>query len=662
MADLEYGSMTGINHGRGSMGLSFDFAIGSLSFGVNESGEEDHGLSWGSHVNIDALETRALNENVGWGWSLPLGLVSVGEQYTPDGPYGTLSIDRGVSLDISVARDNPTTNMGALGSRSFDLIDPNAGKDAGEEICSPVRSSTSPNGWYWQISRIDQNGNPLAPVRREVMDTQTALAISSGSVRNKGNPNSEKTDELIVDGGIATSQTGLTEETQSHLSGRRETNIREQASHERELEKQTAQLEAELAESASKEEAPEHGYDKDGAQPVVLDLDGNGISVTELAQSRHFVDGCDGLKHRTAWAAAGDGVLFFDAMGDGQINERREYVFTDWDPTATSDLEDLRSVFDTNRDGKDLQHVWHRLSPRNSIDVGKGEKRVTLITKWKQIAASEQETVCSEFESIEDGMIYCTQVNSLLASPGRATKAKGLWQRSIGHQAPLVLLLRRAILFLFVAPRTRRLMAGQSRQPSPYRSLFNIFASSVFPPILALAFVFAFATGSRGQEAAICDLSPHSDAERISLLRELRNQNAHMSWQCMLEIGTQLSEENQFILPYTVLSIFENSPGFQGSAEREFWIRAFVSSGSRASAQAADETRVILYFIDFDQNVSPLRSWSESGSYFFSIVPQVQVSAETKRLAWCFVQMDDGISNVAELESSAPFVNCVNGE
>jgi hypothetical protein len=45
-------------------------------------------------------------------------------------------------------------------------------------------------------------------------------------------------------------------------------------------------------------------------------------------------------------------VLFYDADGSGDLSERREYVFGDWDPTATSDLEALRSVFDTNGDGK----------------------------------------------------------------------------------------------------------------------------------------------------------------------------------------------------------------------------------------------------------------------------------------------------------------------
>jgi hypothetical protein len=43
-----------------------------------------------------------------------------------------------------------------------------------------------------------------------------------------------------------------------------------------------------------------------------------------------------------------------DAGLDGRnaITEKRQYVFTEWDPTASSDMEALRSYFDTNGDGK----------------------------------------------------------------------------------------------------------------------------------------------------------------------------------------------------------------------------------------------------------------------------------------------------------------------
>ena len=89
-----------------------------------------------------------------------------------------------------------------------------------------------------------------------------------------------------------------------------------------------------------------------GAQPVVFDLDGNGIQITSLDRSTAFKDGGDGLEHRTAWAGAGDGVLFYDPDNTGEITERRQYVFTDWDPTATSDMAAMAAVFDTNGDGE----------------------------------------------------------------------------------------------------------------------------------------------------------------------------------------------------------------------------------------------------------------------------------------------------------------------
>lgn len=87
-------------------------------------------------------------------------------------------------------------------------------------------------------------------------------------------------------------------------------------------------------------------------RPILLDLDGNGIRIAEQSRSGMFVDaGGDGLQHRTAWAAAGDGVKFYDPDGTGAITEKRQYVFTEWDPTATDDLAALRSVFDGNGDG-----------------------------------------------------------------------------------------------------------------------------------------------------------------------------------------------------------------------------------------------------------------------------------------------------------------------
>ena len=88
-------------------------------------------------------------------------------------------------------------------------------------------------------------------------------------------------------------------------------------------------------------------------KPVVLDLNGNGVEIATLDRSTTFLDSNgDGLQHRTAWAGSGDGVLFYDAGNDGKISEKREYVFTEWDPTAKDDMAALRSRFDSNGDGK----------------------------------------------------------------------------------------------------------------------------------------------------------------------------------------------------------------------------------------------------------------------------------------------------------------------
>ena len=63
------------------------------------------------------------------------------------------------------------------------------------------------------------------------------------------------------------------------------------------------------------------------SQPILFDLNGNGFEVIELHESSVYRSSDDGLQHRSAWA--GDGVLFYDADGDGKISLRREYVFID---------------------------------------------------------------------------------------------------------------------------------------------------------------------------------------------------------------------------------------------------------------------------------------------------------------------------------------------
>ncbi|MDQ0506431.1 EF-hand domain-containing protein [Xanthobacter agilis] len=87
--------------------------------------------------------------------------------------------------------------------------------------------------------------------------------------------------------------------------------------------------------------------------PVVLDLNGDGVSIIESTDSDTYMDmEGDGTQHRTAWAGAGDGVLVYDRTGSGDVDNPQAFQFTQYSPGAESDMEALADVFDTNGDGK----------------------------------------------------------------------------------------------------------------------------------------------------------------------------------------------------------------------------------------------------------------------------------------------------------------------
>ncbi|RYD87377.1 MAG: hypothetical protein EOP50_20850, partial [Sphingobacteriales bacterium] len=85
--------------------------------------------------------------------------------------------------------------------------------------------------------------------------------------------------------------------------------------------------------------------------PIVLDLDGNGHAFTALTGGVSFdLDG-DGSKDQVAWSNGGDGMLAFDANGNGSIDNGTE-LFTPWfnGGNFASGSEALASL-DTNGDG-----------------------------------------------------------------------------------------------------------------------------------------------------------------------------------------------------------------------------------------------------------------------------------------------------------------------
>lgn len=60
------------------------------------------------------------------------------------------------------------------------------------------------------------------------------------------------------------------------------------------------------------------------ADPLILDLDGNGFKITPLSAGVMFDSDGDGIKTNTGWVGQGDGMLVYDRNGNGLIDSGQE--------------------------------------------------------------------------------------------------------------------------------------------------------------------------------------------------------------------------------------------------------------------------------------------------------------------------------------------------
>lgn len=95
---------------------------------------------------------------------------------------------------------------------------------------------------------------------------------------------------------------------------------------------------------------PDYGGGLPNIPPIMFDLDGDGLELVSVDESRIVVRGDDKSLTRVGWLGADDGFLALDRDGDGKITSLSEVSFAQDLEGAETDLEGLRA-YDTNEDG-----------------------------------------------------------------------------------------------------------------------------------------------------------------------------------------------------------------------------------------------------------------------------------------------------------------------
>ncbi|MCP3445817.1 calcium-binding protein [Bradyrhizobium sp. CCGUVB14] len=163
------------------------------------------------------------------------------------------------------------------------------------------------------------------------------------------------------------------------------------------------------------------GVMRSGTDPLVLDLNGNGVSLSSIAgNSASFDVDKDGFAERVGWVRGGDGILVRDLNGNGKIDDIGEMFGNDqtsgFTQLATLDgnhdgkisaddnglvdfngdgIVDASDTFDTlkvwvddNEDGKTDADELKSLAELNIVSIGVGSTASTTVDSGNTIAAT----------------------------------------------------------------------------------------------------------------------------------------------------------------------------------------------------------------------------------------------------------------------------------
>ena len=157
--------------------------------------------------------------------------------------------------------------------------------------------------------------------------------------------------------------------------------------------------------------------------PLVLDLDGDGIETTPADGSVLFDHTADGTKHATGWISSDDGILVYDRNQNGLIDNGRE-LFGDNTIKINGELAsngfDALADFDSNDDGK----------------ISANDELYSALSIWQDLN-SDGVSQPSELSSLSQADVASISLSSeetdFVDDSGNQTIARGHFTRSSGQ-------------------------------------------------------------------------------------------------------------------------------------------------------------------------------------------------------------------------------------
>ncbi|MBB4168776.1 proprotein convertase P-domain-containing protein, partial [Rhizobium sp. BK538] len=119
-------------------------------------------------------------------------------------------------------------------------------------------------------------------------------------------------------------------------------------------------------------------FTKPNGDPIILDLDHNGVALTSLDNGVQFDINVDGHKDQIAWTAGSDGILALDVDGNGKIDNGSEIFSPHFAGGTYVDGLAALATLDSNHDGKidaadatfSKLTVWQDLNHNGITDSG----------------------------------------------------------------------------------------------------------------------------------------------------------------------------------------------------------------------------------------------------------------------------------------------------